>query len=83
MVLNQQLGDYIIFCALSSQYIRSDIILGMQSILRFAEAIHKVLEEKGVYLPACHFSTPDVELVRYAITVGLLTAKTSDERYSL
>ena len=32
-------------------------------------------------LPACHFGTPDVELVRYAITVGLLTARTPEERY--
>ena len=46
-----------------------------------ARAIHKVLEERGVSLPACHFRTPDVELVRYAITVGLLTAKTPEDRY--
>ncbi|CAL5219443.1 g1275 [Coccomyxa viridis] len=45
-----------------------------------AGAIHKVLEERGVSLPACHFRTPDIELVRYAITVGLLTARTPEER---
>ena len=45
-----------------------------------ARAIHKVLEERGISLPACHFRTPDVELVRYAITVGLLTARTPEER---
>lgn len=46
-----------------------------------ARAIHKVLEERGVSLPACHFRTSDVELVRYAITVGLLTARTPEDRY--
>lgn len=46
-----------------------------------AKAIQKLLDERGIRLPACHFHTPDVELVRYAITVGLLTARTPDERY--
>jgi hypothetical protein len=46
-----------------------------------AKAIQKVLDERGIHLPACHFHTPDVELVRYAITVGLLTARTPEERY--
>ncbi len=48
-----------------------------------ARAIHKVLEERGVDLPPCHFHTSDIELVRYAITVGLLTAKTPEERYTV
>jgi len=70
-------------CALSSLVDQEWHHSGHAEHPEIAEAIHKVLEEKGVHLPACHFSTPDVELVRYAITVGLLAAKTPDERYTV
>ena len=34
----------------------------------------------GVKLPANHFLDPDVELARYAVTVGLLTAQSEEDR---
>ncbi|EIE24556.1 hypothetical protein COCSUDRAFT_40921 [Coccomyxa subellipsoidea C-169] len=46
--------------------------------------IRRKLEERGVSLPASHFADVDVELARYAITVGLLSAQTaadSDNHY--
>lgn len=45
------------------------------------EAIRLKLEERGVSLPTSHFADADVELARYAVTVGLLTAHTAAERY--
>lgn len=42
--------------------------------------IRRKLEERGVSLPASHFADVDVELARYAITVGLLSAQTAADR---
>lgn len=42
--------------------------------------IRKKLEERGVALPPAHFANTDVELTRYAITVGLLAAHTAADR---
>ena len=43
-------------------------------------SIRKKLEERGVALPPAHFANTDVELTRYAITVGLLAAHTAADR---
>ncbi|KAK9909565.1 hypothetical protein WJX75_004195 [Coccomyxa subellipsoidea] len=43
-------------------------------------AIRSKLEERGVSFPATHFADVDVELARYAVTVGLLTAQTATDR---
>ncbi len=45
--------------------------------------IRKKLEERGVALPPAHFANTDVELTRYAITVGLLAAHTTADRCTL
>ena len=42
--------------------------------------IRRKLEERGVSLPASHFADVNVELARYAITVGLLSAQTAADR---
>ncbi|CAL8467562.1 g7100 [Coccomyxa elongata] len=42
--------------------------------------IQKKLEERGIALPPAHFANTDVELTRYAITVGLLAAHTTADR---
>lgn len=46
-------------------------------------AIKRELEKRGVILPSGHFANPDVELIRYAITVGLLSASTPAEKCAL
>jgi hypothetical protein len=46
-------------------------------------AIKHMLKERGVVLPPNHFVNEDVELIRYAITVGLLTASTPSEKYAI
>lgn len=43
--------------------------------------VRKTLSERGVALPRSHFADPDVELARYAVTVGLLTAKSPEEKW--
>ena len=43
-------------------------------------AVRRALAERGVALPPSHFADADVELARYAVTVGLLAAETPQDR---
>ena len=43
-------------------------------------ALRATMQARGVQLPRSHFADPDVELARYAVTVGLLTANTPEEK---
>ncbi len=43
-------------------------------------ALRATMDARGVALPPNHFGDPDVELARYAVTVGLLTAQSEEDR---
>ena len=44
-------------------------------------SLRATMKARGVQLPKSHFADPDVELARYAVTVGLLTANTPEEKW--